>query len=108
MQIPVGTDYPQKKRSSKAPACIEAARRPTAALAERDCGDAKAHTGGNHRAASGEQEPGALRIALLGYRSHPHVGGQGIYIKYLAKALADAGHQVTVVSGPPYPELDTG
>ncbi|MGB5325861.1 MAG: glycosyltransferase family 4 protein, partial [Pseudomonadales bacterium] len=45
-------------------------------------------------------------IALLGYRSHPHVGGQGIYIKYLAKALADAGHQVTVVSGPPYPELD--
>lgn len=51
-------------------------------------------------------EPGAaLRIALLGYRSHPHVGGQGIYIKYLASALADAGHSVTVISGPPYPEL---
>ena len=29
----------------------------------------------------------ALRIALIGYRSHPHVGGQGIYIKQLACAL---------------------
>ncbi|MBT8139451.1 MAG: glycosyltransferase family 4 protein [Gammaproteobacteria bacterium] len=47
-----------------------------------------------------------LRIALLGYRSHPHVGGQGIYVKYLSKALVDAGHAVTVISGPPYPDLD--
>lgn len=47
-----------------------------------------------------------LRICLLGYRSHPHVGGQGIYIKYLSKALVDLGHNVDVVSGPPYPELD--
>ncbi|QEI10822.1 glycosyltransferase family 4 protein [Cellvibrio japonicus] len=47
-----------------------------------------------------------LRIALLGYRSHPHVGGQGIYLHYLSKALVDAGHQVDVISGPPYPELD--
>ena len=23
---------------------------------------------------------GKLRIVLLGYRSHPHVGGQGIYL----------------------------
>ena len=58
-----------------------------------------------------EQEPVAdiqrpLRIALLGYRSNPYSGGQGIYIKYLSKALADLGHQVDVWSGPPYPELD--
>ncbi len=48
----------------------------------------------------------SLRIALLGYRSHPHVGGQGIYIHYLSKALVDLGHSVDVISGPPYPELD--
>jgi Glycosyltransferase len=50
--------------------------------------------------------PPALRIALLGYRSHPHVGGQGIYLKYLSRALQQMGHQVDVLSGPPYPELD--
>lgn len=47
-----------------------------------------------------------LRIALLGYRSHPHVGGQGIYLHYLSKSLVELGHQVDVISGPPYPELD--
>ena len=47
-----------------------------------------------------------LRIAILGYRSHPFSGGQGIYIKYLSKALVDAGHQVDVISGEPYPHLD--
>lgn len=47
-----------------------------------------------------------LRIALLGYRSHPFVGGQGIYLKYLSRALAALGHKVDVFSGPPYPELD--
>lgn len=52
------------------------------------------------------QPTGTLRIALLGYRSHPHVGGQGIYLHYLSKALADLGHNVDVISGPPYPELD--
>ncbi len=48
----------------------------------------------------------ALRIALLGYRSAPHSGGQGVYIRYLSKALVDAGHRVDVISGPPYPHLD--
>jgi glycosyltransferase involved in cell wall biosynthesis len=56
------------------------------------------------------QNPPALQkglsIALLGYRSHPHVGGQGIYLHYLSKALVDLGHSVDVFSGPPYPELD--
>ncbi len=49
-----------------------------------------------------------LRICLLGYRSAPYGGGQGIYIKYLSKALAEAGHQVDVISGQPYPQLDPG
>jgi len=49
---------------------------------------------------------GPLRIALLGYRSAPFGGGQGIYLKYLSKALVDAGHQVDVISGEPYPHLD--
>lgn len=50
----------------------------------------------------------ALRICLLGYRSHPFVGGQGIYLHYLSKALHAYGHQVDVISGPPYPELVEG
>ncbi|WP_062058137.1 glycosyltransferase family 4 protein [Cellvibrio sp. OA-2007] len=52
------------------------------------------------------QTSAPLRIALLGYRSHPHVGGQGIYLHYLSKALVELGHSVDVISGPPYPELD--
>ncbi|MCA0900731.1 glycosyltransferase family 4 protein [Microbulbifer agarilyticus] len=47
-----------------------------------------------------------LNICLLGYRSHPHCGGQGVYLHYLSKALTDAGHKVDVISGQPYPELD--
>lgn len=46
-----------------------------------------------------------LKICLLGYRSKPHCGGQGVYIKYLSSALAKLGHQVDVISGEPYPEL---
>lgn len=47
-----------------------------------------------------------LRIALLGYRGNPYSGGQGIYLKYLSAALTKAGHSVTVIGGPPYPDLD--
>ncbi|MEM1432524.1 MAG: glycosyltransferase family 4 protein [Pseudomonadota bacterium] len=47
-----------------------------------------------------------LRIGILSYRSDPRVGGQGVYVDYLSRALADAGHAVTVLSGPPYPQLD--
>ena len=48
-----------------------------------------------------------LKIAFLSYRSKPFSGGQGIYVKYLSKALKDLGHEITVFSGPPYPDLDT-
>lgn len=49
-----------------------------------------------------------MRIAMLSYRSKPHVGGQGIYIRRLTRELAALGHTVEVFSGQPYPELDEG
>ena len=49
-----------------------------------------------------------MKVGLLSYRSHPYSGGQGIYIKHLSKALKNLGHEVSVLSGPPYPELDYG
>jgi glycosyltransferase involved in cell wall biosynthesis len=47
-----------------------------------------------------------LRIALLSYRSKPHCGGQGVYVRHLSRELARLGHHVDVYSGQPYPELD--
>lgn len=49
-----------------------------------------------------------LRIALLSYRSKPHSGGQGIYVRHLSRELVRLGHRVEVFSGPPLPELDDG
>ncbi|GED99290.1 glycosyl transferase family 1 [Gordonia crocea] len=49
---------------------------------------------------------GALRIALLSYRSKPHCGGQGVYVRHLSRELALLGHDVEIFSGQPYPELD--
>ncbi|HST96684.1 MAG TPA: glycosyltransferase family 4 protein [Geodermatophilus sp.] len=49
-----------------------------------------------------------LRIALLSYRSKPHSGGQGVYVRALSRELTDLGHGVTVFSGQPDPELDDG
>ncbi|MCF6745567.1 glycosyltransferase family 4 protein [Blastococcus sp. KM273128] len=50
----------------------------------------------------------SLRIALLSYRSKPHSGGQGIYVRALSRELRELGHRVEVLSGQPYPELDAG
>jgi glycosyltransferase involved in cell wall biosynthesis len=49
-----------------------------------------------------------MRVALLSYRSKPHCGGQGIYVRHLSRELVALGHEVEVFSGPPYPELDDG
>ena len=49
-----------------------------------------------------------MRVALLSYRSKPHSGGQGVYVRHLSRALTDLGHEVTVYSGQPYPVLDPG
>ena len=56
--------------------------------------------------ASSTDAESPLRIALLGYRSAPHSGGQGVYLNYLSRYLRRRGHSVTVISGPPYPHLD--
>jgi glycosyltransferase involved in cell wall biosynthesis len=50
----------------------------------------------------------SLRIALLSYRSKPHCGGQGVYVRHLSRELVALGHRVDVFSGQPYPELDPG
>lgn len=44
-----------------------------------------------------------MKICLLSYRGNPYCGGQGIYVMYLAEELARQGHEVHVVTGPPYP-----
>jgi glycosyltransferase involved in cell wall biosynthesis len=49
-----------------------------------------------------------MRVALLSYRSKPHCGGQGVYIRHLSRELVALGHTVEVFSGQPYPELDPG
>ena len=50
----------------------------------------------------------SLRVALLSYRSKPHGGGQGVYVRALSRELRELGHRVDVLSGHPYPELDDG
>ena len=53
-------------------------------------------------------EDAPLRIALTSYRSKPHCGGQGVYVRQLSAALVAQGHSVEVFSGPPYPDLEPG
>ena len=48
----------------------------------------------------------SIRVCLLSYRSNPHCGGQGVYLKNLSRALKDLGHVVEVITGPPDPQLD--
>ena len=50
----------------------------------------------------------SLRIALLSYRGNPLSGGQGVYVRYLSRALTEQGHAVEVLAGQPYPQLDDG
>jgi len=45
---------------------------------------------------------------MVSYRSNPFCGGQGIYVSCLSRALKALGHDVTVISGEPYPQLDKG
>ena len=44
----------------------------------------------------------------MSYRAYKYSGGQGIYVHYLSQALQKLGHEVDVVSGPPYPDLADG
>jgi hypothetical protein len=47
-----------------------------------------------------------LKIGIISYRSNPHCGGQGVYVKNLSHALSDLGHDVEVIAGPPDPMLN--
>src|ERR1700709_1225383 len=50
----------------------------------------------------------SLRIALLSYRSKPHSGGQGVYVRALSRELTELGHRAAVISGQPSPRLAPG
>lgn len=43
-----------------------------------------------------------MKICLLTYRGNPFCGGQGIYAMHIASGLADLGHEVHMIQGPPY------
>lgn len=49
-----------------------------------------------------------MKICLLTYRGNMFCGGQGIYIYYLSREFQRLGHEVHVISGPPYPQLPEG
>ena len=49
-----------------------------------------------------------LKIGIISYRSNPHCGGQGVYVRNLSRALTDLGHSVEVIAGPPDPLLNGG
>ena len=40
------------------------------------------------------------------YQGNMYSGGQGVYLFYLTRELARMGHEVHVIAGPPYPQLD--
>ena len=48
-----------------------------------------------------------LNIAICSYRSAPFGGGQGIFVFELSRTLNNLGHHVDVISGPPYPNLES-
>ncbi len=58
--------------------------------------------------ATDDRDDRPLRVALLSYRSKPHCGGQGIYLRHVSRELAALGHHVEVFSGQPYPDLEPG
>ena len=84
------------------------ARRTKGGGRERRRADAEIGNGRDVTRASDDGAPAPLRVALLSYRSKPHCGGQGVYVRHLSRELAGLGHHVSVLSGQPYPELDPG
>ena len=49
-----------------------------------------------------------MRICLLTYRGNMYCGGQGIYVYHLSRELQRLGHEVHIISGPPYPDVAEG
>ena len=89
---------------------VEVRRRSSPAAGRRGVGGSSiAPTMSGQRLASpAVPDPSALRVALLSYRGNPYSGGQGVYVRQLSAALTRLGHEVTVFSGQPYPDLEDG
>ena len=47
-----------------------------------------------------------MRIAFIVYQGNPSSGGQGVFTYYLSRELSRLGHEVHVIAGRPYPEVD--
>ncbi len=45
-----------------------------------------------------------MRVCFLLHQGKMHSGGQGVYLYNVTKEVADLGHEVHVLGGPPYPE----
>ncbi len=49
-----------------------------------------------------------MKICFLMYQGNMYSGGQGVYGHYLTRELVRMGHEVHVMSGPPYPVMGDG
>ncbi len=49
-----------------------------------------------------------MRIAFIVYQGSMFSGGQGVFVHYLTRELARLGHEVHVIAGLPFPEVDEG
>ena len=49
-----------------------------------------------------------MRICLLQHEGSMYSGGQGVYVSNLSRELVALGHEVHLISGPPYPDLVDG
>ncbi len=49
-----------------------------------------------------------MRIAFVVYQGNMYSGGQGVYLHYVSRELVRMGHEVHVIAGRPYPEVDEG
>ena len=47
-----------------------------------------------------------MKIGFIQYQGHMYSGGQGVYLYYLTRELARMGHEVHVIAGVPYPDVD--
>lgn len=48
-----------------------------------------------------------MKVCFLLHQGSMYSGGQGVYTHHVTRELAALGHEVHIIVGPPYPELDT-
>ena len=46
-----------------------------------------------------------MKVCFLLHQGKMHSGGQGVYLCNVTKEIADLGHEVHVLAGPPYPQV---